>query len=126
MGMLNNGLDYARDLLIGDRNDPITHFAWGASGNVFNATDTALGSELFPSGAADTRNTVFSTISQPQEIIFTGRIESDQLSGGSILETALANTASGAIIITRQVSAKRLKTENIEFVVDYYLQVKDI
>lgn len=126
MGFLNSGLDLSRDLLIGDSTSQITHFAWGAGSNAFDATDIALGSELFPSGTADARNAVFSTREQPRQIIFTGRIEADQLSGGSILEVGLANIVSGNIILTRNVSAKRLKTTTLEFVADWYLTVKDI
>jgi len=126
MGFLNSGLNLARDLLIGDVSTPLSYYAWGAGSNAFVATDGALGSELFPSGTATQRNTIFSTREQPGQIILTGRIEGDQLIGGSIYEVGLATTISGGVVVTRIAGAKRLKTSSLEFVGDWYLTVKDI
>lgn len=126
MGFLNSGLDLSRDLLIGNASTQITHFAWGAGSNAFDATDTALGSELFPSGTGTQRNALSAIVEKPGQAIFTGRLEADQLVGGSIYEVGLATAISGNIILLRDSSAKRLKTSTIEFINDWYLTVKDI
>ena len=121
-----SGLQYASYLLTGSVSDPINYFAWGAGSNAFSFTDSTLGSELFPSGTATQRNAVYSLIEKPGQVIFTGRIESDQLIGGSIYEVGLATAISGNIISIRNVSAKRLKTATLEFINDWYLTVKDV
>jgi len=89
------GLQYTRDLMTGSKIDPIAYMAFGAGSNAFNWTDVQLGSELFPSGAGSQRNAIYSSIEQPVTMIYTGRIEADQLSGGSITELALSDAVSG-------------------------------
>ena len=126
MGFLNSGLDLSRDLLIGVKSTQVSHFAWGAGSNAFDATDTALGSELFPSGTGTQRNALSATVEKPGQAIFTGRLEANQLVGGSIFEVGLTTAISGNIILLRDSSAKRLKTATLEFINDWYLTVKDI
>jgi len=128
MGVTYTGKQLIRDLLSGDSSSNLSHFGWGAGSTAFHDSQTILGSELFPSGGAVTRNTIYTTrnLDNPIRTTLTGRLESDQLNTGNLYEIGLFTAGSGGTMFNRQTFYRLLKTGRLRLVDDFYIEVKQI
>ena len=125
MGISVDGKELLANLLTNNSSNYVTYFGWGAGSPAFNFADSALGSELFPSGNGTQRNAVFSTsIMEAGQNIFTGRLEDDQLSTGSIIEIGLFDSISGGTLFTRNVgTGYLLKSTGLRVIVEHSIEV---
>ena len=125
MGITYTGKQLVRDLLDGSSNSNLTHFGWGAGSVAFHDSQTALGSELFPSGGATVRN-AFSSVdeffSSNQELYY-GELLSDQSNIGSVSEIALFNASSGGTMLCRRAFYRTEKTSDLELQDEYAIGV---
>lgn len=126
MGLTYVGKQNHRDLLNGTSSLPLTHFMWGAGSPLvaFLNSQTALGSELFPSGNGTLRNAFYGAVRVDNFTnIFPDRLETDQLNGGSLTEVGLATASSGPIMELRQSFNSVLKSSGLRILTDYYVEV---
>ena len=125
MGMTYTGKQLIRDLLNGSTSANLTHFGYGAGSEAFQDAQSALGSELFPSGNGVARNAISSVIEEdkPRQEIYRGELLSDQTNTGSISEIGLFNTASGGTLFCRRTFYRIEKTVNLELQSEYFIGV---
>lgn len=121
-----SGKTNVRDLITGRFNANISHISWGAGSMAAFESDLALGSELFASGASDTRNAVDSFRYTKERVIVSGKLFADQLVNGSLFEIALSTASSGGSMLTRQDYAQKIKTDTLALPTDWYLGVDQL
>lgn len=127
MGITYIGKTKLRDLLNGDNTSPIIAMMWGGGSPVINFIDsqTALGSEIFPSGGATSRNVFYEAIKKqyPFQNIYSEKLYAGQLVGASLFEVGLSDSTSGPNMIARKTRAKLVKTSGLEILADWYIGV---
>lgn len=123
--MTYTGKQLIRDLLNGSTSSNLTHFGWGAGSATFHDSQSALGSELFPSGGAATRNAISSVIEEnkPRQEVYRGELLSEQTNTGSISEIGLFNAASGGTMFCRRTFYRIEKTVDLELQDEYFIGV---
>ena len=123
--MVNGFLNMVRDAMYGNTVTWPTHIGIGTSSTAATATDTTLGTEVYPYGSQRAEIS-YKTKSNPKKAVFHLSILPQQANGESLKEVAAFNAGTGGIMANRFVHNAINKTSSFELVYQISIEMSDV